>query len=67
MIISVVGIDLATNVFELCALGANGSVVWSRKVTRSKVAAMLADLPTSALIAMEACASSVIPPAEVRV
>jgi transposase len=52
MNISVVGIDLAKNVFQLCALGTNGSVVWNRKVTRSKFAAMLADLPKSALIAM---------------
>jgi len=58
MNISVVGIDLAKNVFQLCALGTNGSVVWNRKVTRSKFAAMLADLPKSALIAMEACSSS---------
>ncbi len=53
-----VGIDLAKNVFQLCALGANGSVVWNRKVARSSFAAMLADLPKSALIAMEACSSS---------
>jgi transposase len=32
MNISVVGIDLAKNVFQLCALGANGSVLWNRKV-----------------------------------
>jgi transposase len=58
MNISVVGIDLAKNVFQLCALGTNGSVVWNRQVTRSKFTAMLADLPKSALIAMEACSSS---------
>jgi transposase len=58
MDISVVGIDLAKNVFQLCALGVNGSVLWNRKVTRSKFTAMLTDLPKSALIAMEACSSS---------
>jgi transposase len=58
MDISVVGIDLAKNVFQLCALGANGSVLWNRRVTRSKFTAMLTDLPKSALIAMEACSSS---------
>ena len=58
MNISVVGIDLAKNVVQLCALGANGSVLWNCKVTRSKFAAMLTDLPKSAMTAMEACSSS---------
>ncbi len=58
MNISAGGIDLAKNVFQLCGLGTNGSVVWNRQVTRSEFAAMLADLPKSALIAMQARSSS---------
>jgi hypothetical protein len=55
MNIAVVGIDLAKNVFQLCTLGANGSVVGNHKVTRSKFRAILADLSKSALITAEAC------------
>jgi transposase len=58
MDISVVGIDLAKNVFQVCALGANGSVLWNRKVTRLKFPVTLSSLPKSALIAKEACSSS---------
>jgi len=60
MNISIVGIDLAKNVFQVCALSVDGTIAWNRKVSRAKLAGVLAELPKSALIAMEAC-SEVVP------
>ena len=58
MNISIVGIDLAKNVFQACALSVDGTIAWNRKVSRAKLAGVLAELPKSALIAMEACSTS---------
>jgi transposase len=58
MNISVVGIDVAKNVFQVCALGEKSIVLWNRKVTRAKLPAVLEALPKTTLIAMEACSSS---------
>jgi transposase len=58
MNISIVGIDLAKNVFQVCALSVDGTIAGNRKVSRAKLSGVLEELPKSALIAMEACWSS---------
>jgi transposase len=58
MNISIVGIDLAKNVFQVCALSVDGTIAWNRKVSRAKLSGVLEELPKSTLIAMEACSSS---------
>jgi len=58
MNISIVGIDLAKNVFQVCALSVDGTIAWNRKVSRAKLAGVLGELPKSVLIAMEACSSA---------
>ena len=62
MNISIVGIDLAKNVFQVCALSVDGTIAWNPKISRAKLSAVLEELPKSVLIAMEACSSPV--PAE---
>jgi len=52
-----VGIDLAKNVFHLCAANGRGRVLWRKKVTRQGLESLLAELPAST-VAMEACAGS---------
>jgi len=58
MNILTVGIDLAKNVFQVCALSVDGTIAWNRRVSRAKLPGVLEELPKSALIAMEACSSS---------
>jgi transposase len=58
MNISIVGIDLAKKVLQVRALSVDGKIAWNRKVSRAKLAGVLAEIPKSALIAMEACSSS---------
>jgi len=58
MNISIAGIDLAKNVFQVCALSVDGTIAWNRKVSRAKLSGVLEELPKSTLIAMEACSSS---------
>jgi transposase len=58
MNISIVGIDLAKNVFQVCALPTDGTIAWNRKFSRAKLFGVLEELPQSTLIAMEACSSS---------
>ena len=52
-----IGIDLAKNVFHLCATNRRGRVIWRKKTTRRGLEAVLAELPPSR-IAMEACGGS---------
>lgn len=57
MKVSLVGIDLAKRVFQVCAIGPQGKVLFNRKLTRAKFPLWLKDLePTT--IAMEACGTS---------
>ena len=58
MNIKVLGIDLAKNVFQLCALLEDGSMGWNRKAPRLKLLDKVRQLPSGTLIAMEACASA---------
>ena len=55
--VSIIGIDLAKNSFQLHGAAADGSVVFRKKLTRIKVLGLLASQPRC-VVAMEACASS---------
>ena len=52
--LSVLGIDLAKHVFELYGIDARGKAVLSKRLTRKKVLAFVAQLP-ACLVVMEAC------------
>jgi transposase len=56
-VIKFVGIDLAKRSFHLYAVDAEGRAVLSRKVTRARLSAVVAQLP-ACTIAMEACGSA---------
>jgi transposase len=56
--ISVIGIDLAKSVFELCALSAGGDVVWTKRLKRSAFVKFMEDLSPRCVIGMEACGGS---------
>ena len=55
--VSMIGIDLAKNSFQLHGARADGSVVFRKKLSRGKVLEFLASQPPS-VVAMEACASA---------
>jgi len=55
--IKVVGIDLAKNTFHLHGADAYGNAVMRKKLSRSKLAALMANL-TPCLVGMEACGGS---------
>jgi transposase len=57
MHIKVLGIDLAKNVFQLCAINQAGKEVFNRQVRRAKLASTVSNLEPD-LIAMEACSSA---------
>jgi len=52
--VTVLGIDLAKNSFHLYGINENGSTVLSKKLTRAKLAAFIAQMPVC-LIGIEAC------------
>ena len=54
---SIIGIDLAKNVFQLHAEDATGHVLWRKRLRREELARFLAKQPPS-LIGMEACATA---------
>ena len=55
--VSIIGIDLAKRSFQLHGAGADGSVVFRRKVSREKLLDVLAS-QGRCVVAMEACASA---------
>ena len=55
--VSIIGLDLAKNVFQAHGAGADGSVVFRRKLSRAQLMKFLGEQP-SCLVAMEACASA---------
>ncbi len=55
--ITVLGIDLAKRSFHLCGMDAQGRRVFSKQVSRAKLAEQLAQLPPCR-VAMEACGSA---------
>ncbi len=52
-----VGLDLAKSVFQVHAIGGDGTVLVRRKLRRAEVIGFFTDLP-SCLVGMEACASA---------
>lgn len=56
-VISVLGVDLAKNVFQLHGNGANGKTVLRKQLSRGKVLEFIAKLPPC-LIGMESCSGS---------
>ena len=55
--ISIVGIDLAKHVFQLHAVDVRGHKLFSKKVKRDQLSAVVASLPPC-VVAMEACGSA---------
>ncbi len=55
--VSIIGLDLAKNVFQAHGAAADGSVVFRRKLTRARLLSFFAAQP-SCVVAMEACASA---------
>ena len=53
----IIGLDLAKNVFQAHGAGADGSVAFRRKLSRSQVLPFFAK-QSACLVAMEACASA---------
>ena len=57
MNVTLIGIDLAKSVFQVCAVNQNGKVVFNRQVRRNRLMVLLMHHQT-AVIAMEACGGS---------
>ena len=57
MNVTLIGIDLAKSVFQVCAVNQNGKVVFNRQVRRNRLIALLMNHP-DAVVAMEACSGS---------
>ncbi|WP_139215138.1 IS110 family transposase, partial [Oceanisphaera psychrotolerans] len=57
MNITLIGIDLAKNVIQVCGINQAGKAVFNRKVARHKVLELLSQHP-QVPIAMEACSGS---------
>lgn len=55
--VSVIGIDIAKNVFQLHGIDNQGKVVLKERVSRKKLLTVLSNLP-KCLIGMEACSTS---------
>ncbi len=55
--VTIIGVDLAKNVFQVHGAAADGSVVFRKKLSRPQFARFMADQPPC-LVAMEACASA---------
>ncbi|MBP2236309.1 transposase [Sinorhizobium kostiense] len=55
--ITIVGLDLAKNVFHIHGAGPDGAAVLRKKLSRGRLLEFLAKLPIC-VVAMEACASA---------
>ena len=55
--VTLIGLDLAKNLFQICGINRAGKIVFNRKVTRRQLLPSLLNHP-HALVAMEACGSS---------
>ena len=57
MNISTLGIDLAKNVFQICAANQHGKTIFNRTVQRKKLIEFIAQMPPC-IIGMESCNSA---------
>jgi len=57
MNVTLIGIDLAKSVFQVCAVNQAGKTVFNRQVRRNRLMELLVQYP-EAIIAMEACSGS---------
>jgi transposase len=55
--VSIIGVDLAKNVFQLHGASAEGSVVFRKKLSRPQFTRFMSEQPPC-LVAIEACASA---------
>ena len=55
--ISMLAIDLAKGSFQVCAIGADGAVLYNRVLSRTRLMTLLSEQP-ACVVAMEACATS---------
>ena len=55
--ISMLTIDLAKESSQVCAIGADGAVLYNRVLSRTRLMTLPAEQPTC-IVAMEACATS---------
>lgn len=55
--VSIIGLDLAKNVFQAHGAGADGSVIFRRKLSRAQLLKFMGNQPPC-IVAMEACASA---------
>ena len=55
--LSMLAVDLAKGSFQVCAVGPDGTVLYNRALSRTRLAALLTEQPTC-IVAMEACATS---------
>ena len=53
--VSVIGIDLAKSVFELCAQSATGEIVWRKRLKRKAFMRFMEEKAPRCLVGMEAC------------
>ena len=53
--ISVIGIDLAKRVFQLCALSASGEIVWEKRLRRAPFMKFMDEAAPRCTVGMEAC------------
>jgi len=54
--ISMLAIDLAKGSFQVCAIGADGAVLYNRVLSRTRLMTLLAE-QSACVVAMEACAT----------
>ena len=57
MKITLIGVDLAKSIFQVCGVNQAGKPVFNKTTKRSKLLAIFMDYP-EAIIAMEACSGS---------
>ncbi len=55
--VSIIGVDLAKNVFQVHGAGPDGQVIYRKKLTRSRFMKFITEQPTC-VVAMEACATA---------
>lgn len=55
--INILAIDLAKGSFQVCAVGLDGTVLYNRSLSRTRLATLLTEQLTC-IVAMEACATS---------